>query len=93
MSNPGKDTLKITSFYSACRCTDFKLLHPKDYSELSYVLPGKSVLLEVNYAPDLPIGLSDTKTLDILTLFTNVRTNQKLSITLSADIEENDNEK
>jgi hypothetical protein len=55
---------------------------------LSYILPGKSALLEVNYLPDFPIGLTDTKTLDILTLFTNVHTNQKLSITLSADVEE-----
>ena len=55
---------------------------------MDYILPKKSALLEITYKPGSPAALCDTKTLDILTLFTNASDERKLSIILSADFEE-----
>jgi hypothetical protein len=86
ISNTGKDTLKILNSFSACKCTEYRLLNQKDNSEIRYILPGKSALLEVSYNPVVPAALSDKKTLDILTLFTNDPAIKRLPIKLTADI-------
>lgn len=91
INNTGKDTLKIRSFYAACKCIEYKLLNTKDNSTINFILPGKSALLQITYSPMSPDALSDVRTLDILTLLTNDPANQKLLIKLSADLEENIN--
>jgi hypothetical protein len=64
------------------------LLNPKDFTVTTYVLPGKSVLLEVNYMPSQPTGLSDNKTLDLLTIISNDPANKKVVLKLSSDFQE-----
>jgi hypothetical protein len=86
LKNIGKDTLKIIHDYSACQCFSYKLLNPKDLSITNYVLPGKSVLLEVNYNPAVFVDYTDSKTSDILTFFTNDPKNSKIELNLSAEV-------
>lgn len=86
LKNIGKDTLKIIHDYSACQCFSYKLLNPKDLAITNYVLPGKTVLLEVNYNPAVFVNYADSKTSDILTFFTNDPKNSKIELNLSAEV-------
>jgi len=87
LKNVGKDTLKILQDFSACQCFSYKLVNPKDINTTDYVMPGKSVLLVVNYNPAVFVEYTDSKTYDILTFFTNDPKNSKIELNLSAEIQ------
>lgn len=86
IKNDGKDTLKILSSLAACNCIKYKLTDVKDNSEQSFVLKGKTANLEITYTPSAFSGLSDAFSGDILTLFTNDPKNQKIELSLQAEI-------
>ena len=88
IKNTGKDTLKIISYNSACNCIKYKLINVKDQAEEKYVLPGKTVHLELNYSPYFPTTLSDNRLMDLITLFTNDPKNPKIELSLQSEIVE-----
>lgn len=82
LKNSGKDTLKITSAQTACGCINHKL-YSKDNSVISYILPGKSAVLELTYNPP-----ATGKNRDIITLFTNDPQHPRIPYVLTADVVE-----
>jgi hypothetical protein len=66
----------ITAGKSACACITYKL-------DKESILPGKTGVLEVTYAP-----VMDGKNSDVLTLITNDLNNPKTQITLQAEVVE-----
>jgi hypothetical protein len=89
ISNKGKDTLRIISSTSACQCIKYKIVNSKDNTELKYLMPGKSGILEISYLPNSPSSpLSDFKTFDIFTIFTNDPKNSKIELPLQSELSE-----
>jgi hypothetical protein len=76
IKNTGKTPLLITAGKSACGCITYKL-------DKESVLPGKTGVLEVTYAP-----VMDGKNSDVLTLITNDLANPKTQIILQAEVVE-----
>jgi hypothetical protein len=76
IKNGGKTPLLLISGKSACGCITYKL-------DKENILPGKTGVLEVTYAPTM-----DGKNTDVLTLITNDLVNPKTQITLQAEIVE-----
>jgi hypothetical protein len=76
IKNAGKTPLMITAGKSACACITYKL-------DKESILPGKTGVLEVTYAP-----VMDGKNSDVLTLITNDLNNPKTQITLQAEVVE-----
>jgi hypothetical protein len=74
IKNTGKSPLLLTSAKSACGCITYKL-------DKETILPGKSGILEVTYAPGM-----DGKNTDILTLITNDLNVSKSQVTLQAEV-------
>lgn len=82
--NTGKDTLKITSAQSACGCIIHKLSNKdKNNTPTTFVLPGKTAVLELTYNPQ-----GTGKNRDIITLYTNDPANPRVAYVLSADVVE-----
>lgn len=88
LKNTGKDTLKISSYHSACNCINYKLVNIKELTEEKYIMAGKTVHLELNYAPYSSTALSDNLLKDVLTLFTNDPKNPKIELSLQSEIVE-----
>lgn len=88
IKNSGKDTLKLSNAQVACGCVTYKLLSGKDNANTTFILPGKSAVLEVVYSP-----LATGKNRDIITFFTTDPSNPRLPITLIADVVESIMEK
>jgi hypothetical protein len=82
VKNSGKDTLKITSAQSACSCINHKLYN-KENSLITFVMPGKSAVLEITYNPQ-----GTGKNRDVVTLFTNDLSNPRVALVLTADVVE-----
>ncbi|HXA01805.1 MAG TPA: DUF1573 domain-containing protein, partial [Cytophagaceae bacterium] len=76
IKNTGKTPLLLTSGKSACGCITHKL-------DKENILPGKTGVLEVTYAP-----VMDGKNSDVLTLITNDLNNPKTQLTLQAEVVE-----
>jgi hypothetical protein len=76
IKNTGKSPFLLTSAKSACGCITYKL-------DKETILPGKSGVLEVTYAPS-----QDGKNSDILTLITNDLNVPKTQLTLQAEVVE-----
>jgi hypothetical protein len=76
IKNTGKTPLLLTSGKSACGCITHKL-------DKENILPGKTGVLEVTYAP-----VMDGKNSDVLTLITNDLNNPKTQLTMQAEVVE-----
>lgn len=83
LTNAGKDTLFIKNTQIACYCTQFKLKGEKSGTEVKYVLPGKSAKFEITYTPS-----SDGLNKDKLIVTTSDLVNNKVVITLDAEVVE-----
>ena len=82
LKNTGKDTLKITSSQAACNCINYKL-YSKENNLITYLLPGKTGVLELTYNPQ-----AKGKNRDVVTLFTNDLSKPRIAFVLSADVVE-----
>ena len=83
LSNPGKDTLFIQKAQSACSCTSYKLVKEKSAEEVKFVLPGKSVTLQITYTPG-----TDGLNRDIITFYSNDIAHPRTSVVLESEVVE-----
>jgi archaellum component FlaG (FlaF/FlaG flagellin family) len=86
IKNTGKDTLKILSSSSACQCITYKILNLKTNAEEKSILPGKSAFFEITYTPAAPMAMTDSRTNDLITIFTNDPKNSKIELSLQSEI-------
>ncbi|MGN6645122.1 MAG: DUF1573 domain-containing protein [Cytophaga sp.] len=83
LSNPGKDTLFIQKAQAACSCANYKLVKEKSAEEVKFVLPGKSVTLQITYTPG-----TDGYNRDILTFYSNDIAHPRTSVVLESEVVE-----